>query len=124
MQNRTYIYWQSCKKSFRPFVNHATWIVATLKDIESKFQNHEHSPCCCLFSKLKVDQDNDMTFQQFFKSQVADLVDKLGRAVVQRDEHLREKSKAQAAGKSGRFGKGTWEFYGNFHGNFEDSASK
>jgi len=27
---------------------------------------------------------------------VADLVDKLGRAVVQRDEHLREKSKAQA----------------------------
>jgi hypothetical protein len=28
--------------------------------------------------------------------EVADLVDKLGRAVLQRDENLREKSKAQA----------------------------
>ena len=31
MQSRTYVYWQFCMKSFRPFVNHATWIVATEK---------------------------------------------------------------------------------------------
>lgn len=34
--------------------------------------------------------------RSFPQSQVADLVDKLGRAVLQRDENLREKSKAQA----------------------------
>ena len=33
--------------------------------------------------------------------EVADLVDKLGRAVLQRDENLREKSKAQAVPWSG-----------------------
>ena len=54
-----------------------------------------------------MDQDNDIhdiwTFLEFLKLwQVADLVDKLGRAVVQRDEHLREKSKAQAPMASGK----------------------
>jgi len=41
--------------------------------------------------------------------EVADLVDKLGRAVLQRDENLREKSKAQAVpwGRWGRWG-GRW----------------
>ena len=33
---------------------------------------------------------------QVMSVEVADLVDKLGRAVLQRDENLREKSKAQA----------------------------
>ena len=41
---------------------------------------------------------------------MADLVDKLGRAVLQRDENLREKSKAQAGGEGwrgvGHFGRG------------------
>ena len=53
--------------------------------------------------------------------EVADLVDKLGRAVLQRDENLREKSKAQALpwgrwvggkavwGKMARFGDGLYK---------------
>ena len=49
---------------------------------------------CWLFGFLSVAR---AIYTLLNPQQVADLVDKLGRAVLQRDENIREKSKAQAA---------------------------